>query len=124
MAKRVLSVGQCVADHGSISRVLQSTFGAEVISANTAADAMTRLKQEAFDLVLVNRIFDLDGDSGIDLIRQLKADKETGGVPVVLVSNYQDAQAQAIAAGAQPGFGKASLRTPETTDLLRGYLAD
>jgi hypothetical protein len=40
----------------------------------------------------------------------------------MLVSNYADAQQQAETAGALPGFGKSSLRTPETRERLRAVL--
>jgi CheY-like chemotaxis protein len=121
-AKRVLSVGQCMADHGRIAQFLRSTFATEVTSASTAGEALQRLRDNAFDLVLVNRLFDADGDSGIEFIRQIKGDEQVGKVPVLLVSNYEDAQAEAVAAGAQPGFGKAALQAPRTAELLRAYL--
>jgi CheY-like chemotaxis protein len=121
-SRKTLSVGQCMADHGRIAHVLHSTFGAEVVSADTAGEALQRLREDAFDLVLVNRIFDRDGDSGIDLIRQVNTDERLRKVPIMLVSNYEDAQARAVAAGAQLGFGKASLHEPETLELLRNYL--
>jgi CheY-like chemotaxis protein len=111
-----------MADYGRIAHSLRSTFGAEVVSADTARESLELLRQETFDLVLVNRVFDLDGDSGIDFIRQINADEQLRKTPVMLVSNYEDAQARAIAAGAQPGFGKASLREPETMELLHKYL--
>ena len=120
--RRTLSVGQCMADHGRIAHMLRSTFGAEVVAADTADEALERLHQESFDLVLVNRVFDRDGDSGIDFIRHVNADEQLRKVPVMLVSNYEDAQARAVAVGAQPGFGKATLDEPETIDLLRTYL--
>ena len=59
-AKRVLSVGQCFADHGVITRTLEKHFAAEVVPAEDAAEALARLRQEAFDLVLENRILDRD----------------------------------------------------------------
>jgi CheY-like chemotaxis protein len=120
--RKTLSVGQCLADHGRIAQALHSTFGAEVVPADTAGEAFERLRREAFDLVLVNRVFDRDGDSGLDFIRQVNADQQLRKVPIMLVSNYEDAQARAVAAGAQPGFGKASLDAPETLELLRNYL--
>jgi two-component system chemotaxis response regulator CheY len=70
----------------------------------------------------VNRVSDADGSPGIELIRALKADPGLAGVPVMLVSNYADAQAQAVALGALPGFGKADLTAPETTEKLRSAL--
>jgi two-component system chemotaxis response regulator CheY len=113
IAKRVLSVGQCGADHWSISRTLQRAFAVEVEPAATAVQALQKLRQGSYALVLVNRVFDADGGSGLDLIGQLKADGQLREVPVMLVSNYADAQQQATAAGALPGFGKASLGSPQ-----------
>src|SRR5437764_6697953 len=106
----VLSVGQCSFDHGSITRHLGKTYGAEVAGANTVGEALVTLRAGEFDLVLVNRVFDDDGTPGVDLIRAIKAEPELAGIPVMLVSNYQDAQAEAKALGALPGFGKADLR--------------
>jgi CheY-like chemotaxis protein len=120
-AKRVLSVGQCGADHGAISWALQA-LGAEAAPAATQAEALERLRQEAFDLVLVNRVFDADGDSGLELIRRLKADEALRATPVMLVSNYADAQKQAVEAGAEPGFGKASLGRPEMLQRIKPFL--
>lgn len=107
---RILSVVQCSFDHGSISRHLGKAYGAEVTGADTKGPALTSLRAGKFDLVLVNRVLDVDGTSGIDLIHAIKADPELAPLPVMLVSNYADAQAEAKAAGALTGFGKADLR--------------
>ncbi len=108
---RILSVGQCGADHGAISMFLRASFGAEVTAAATHAQALAALARGGFDLVLVNRIGDRDGTSGVDLIRALKQEGGAPDVPVMLVSDYPDAQAEAQQLGARPGFGKSSLRT-------------
>jgi CheY-like chemotaxis protein len=121
-AKRVLSVGQCWADHGALEHLLERQFQAKLVNAATAADAVEQLRQVAFDLVLVNRVFDADGGSGVELIKQVKADSELAAVPVMMVSNYEDAQREAQAAGAVPGFGKAALGHPQTAARLRPYL--
>ena len=118
-AKKILSVGQCNMDHASISLVLRG-LGVEVTRANTAADALKSLKGGAYSLVLVNRIFDADGDSGLALIKKVKA--EVPEQPVMLVSNYADAQKEAQAAGAVPGFGKSALDRPEILEALKGYV--
>ena len=120
-AKRVLSVGQCGADHGGISWAMRA-IGAETTAAATQAEALEQLREGTFDLVLVNRVFDADGDSGLDLIRRIKADEALRATPVMLVSNYADAQRQAVEAGAAPGFGKASLGRPEMLDKVRPFL--
>jgi CheY-like chemotaxis protein len=121
-SKRVLSAGQCFADHSSLTRVLRGSFGAEVVSADSAKEALERLRQEKFALVLVNRVFDADGSSGLELIRAVKADEQLRDVPVMLVSNYEDAQAQAVQAGALPGFGKAALGQPHMLARVEAYL--
>jgi two-component system, chemotaxis family, chemotaxis protein CheY len=116
--KRVLSVGQCGADHGSISRTLQKAFGVEVVAADSMTEALEQLREQSFALVLVNRIFDRDGSTGLDLIRQIKNSAEVSQVPIMLVSNYQDAQENAVKAGALPGFGKASLGRPQMLERV------
>jgi CheY-like chemotaxis protein len=123
-AKRVLSVGQCGADHYGISLTFRQAFGAEVEAASTEAEALRLLRQEPFALVLVNRVFDADGDSGVDLIRRVKADETLRTAPMLLVSNYADAQREAAEAGAEPGFGKADLGRPEMLDRVRPFLAE
>jgi CheY-like chemotaxis protein len=123
MPKSVLSVGQCGFDHGSIAATLTKHFDVEVKPIATAAEAERGLAAGPLpDLLLVNRKFDADGGDGLDLIRSLKANPLTAAVPVMLVSNYPEFQAQAAAAGAAPGFGKAELARPETLDKLRRFL--
>ena len=39
MSKKVLSLGQCAADNYAISHFLESSFGAEVIAADTVPEA-------------------------------------------------------------------------------------
>jgi CheY-like chemotaxis protein len=120
--RKVLSVGQCGFDHGSISRQIQTAFGATVEAADTGASALRALRAGGYDLVLVNRVFDADGASGLDLIRELKTDPALGSVPVMLVSNYPDAQGAAEALGALPGFGKGDLDTPQGRARLSAVL--
>ena len=120
--KRVLSAGQCFADHSGITRVMGKAFGAEVVGVHSEREALTLLRQKAFALVLVNRVFDADGSSGLDLIRAIKAEDALKHLPVMLVSNYEEAQAQAVAAGATPGFGKAALGHPQMLARVEPYL--
>jgi two-component system chemotaxis response regulator CheY len=120
---RVLSVGQCGFDHGTIARRLLKDFGAEVVGAATFEEAVACLRRGGFDLVLVNRITDRDGAPGAELIHTLKADAELGTVPVMLVSNYPEAQDQAASLGALPGFGKSEIGSPQARERLAAVLA-
>jgi hypothetical protein len=65
--------------------------------------------------------YGFDDDSGIALIariRQINLNQKT-----MLVSNYDDAQQQAVAVGALPGFGKKELGTPRVVELLKSAVA-
>jgi two-component system chemotaxis response regulator CheY len=123
MTKRVLDVGQCQPDHGAIRRLVQGEFGAEVVQADRLEDALAQLRRGRFDLVLINRKLDIDYSDGIEILQAIKSDAELASTPVMLVSNYAEHQQAAIAAGAEPGFGKAELGRPETRDKLGRFLS-
>jgi CheY-like chemotaxis protein len=122
MPKRVLSVGNCALDHGTISTAMARDFGAEVLAVATAQEAQAALAAGRFDLAVVNRVFDADGDSGLDFIKQLKGDPKLKQIPVMLISNFPEFQQEAQAAGALPGFGKRMVGTPRMTEILRPHL--
>lgn len=121
--KQVLDVGQCLADHFSIRRLIEDNFEAEVTRALDAEDALSKLRAGAYHLVLVNRVVDSDGGYGVDIIDQIKTDPSLASVPVMLVTNFLEHQQEAVEAGAEPGFGKDALASPETHRLLRRFLA-
>jgi CheY-like chemotaxis protein len=122
MSKRVLSVGQCGVDHAALSSMLARNFGAKVVPADTATDALAALGHEKFDLVMVNRKLDSDYSDGLDIIRQIKADPQLAATPCMLVTNYEEHQQAAVAAGAEPGFGKQGYGLPETRERLARFL--
>jgi hypothetical protein len=76
------------------------------------------------DLILFNRELDglFDPPTGIEWIRAIK--QSHPDVKTMLVSNYPEAQAMAVAAGAFPGFGKRQLGSPWVAGLLRQALQD
>ena len=122
MAKRVLDVGQCGPDHATIRSYLTRHFDCEVVQTHGAEDTLAQLKAEQFDLVLINRKLDADYSDGIEVIRRIKADPSIAHVPVMLVTNYQEHQAAAIAEGALQGFGKLEYEKPETRAKLAAVL--
>ncbi len=117
---RVLNVGQCVPDHMSITSYLRRAFDAEVVKVDSEEDALAAVAAGNVDLVLVNRLYDADGASGLDTVQAIAAGD--GAPPVMLVSNFDDAQQQAVKAGALPGFGKGELGSPATTEKLTPHL--
>jgi CheY-like chemotaxis protein len=122
MPATVLSIGQCRPDSAAIQHYLQSTFGAVVVTADTAAASLQQLQTRKFDLVLINRVLDADGTSGMDILKSIRLNEAWDTLPVMLVSNYPEWQQSAIAAGALPGFGKAELNRAETREKLAAVL--
>src|SRR5205085_1748884 len=95
----------------------------EVVQADGPADALAELRKQPFDLVLVNRKLDHDYSDGLEIIKQIKADKKLSSVPCMLITNYPDQQQVAVAAGAEYGIGKKGLNTEETRSRLAKFLA-
>lgn len=114
----VLDVGNCDPDHAAIRAMLSRHFQADVRRVMFVEEALAALAREPFELVLVNRRIFADDSDGLELIRRMKADPALSAIPVMLVSNYPDAQSAAVAAGAVPGFGKAALHAPQTLARL------
>jgi hypothetical protein len=111
-------VGHCWADRmGLRSVVKRAVRGARIERADDLSALRSYLGGGA--VLLINRELGggFDTGNGVELIRQLA---ETGDAEsAILISNYPDAQEQAAAAGALPGFGKSQLRDPATEQLLR-----
>jgi len=119
---RVLDVGNCGHDHGQISRMLERNFGAVLEIAHSADETVERLAREHFDLVLINRKLDNDYSDGLEVVKRIKSDPKLKHTPVMLVTNYPDHQAMAVAEGALPGFGKLELGSPATQERLSAVL--
>lgn len=117
----VLLVGHCGPDsfllRNAVRRIAPE---ARVHFINDTRSLNEHLHPDA--LLLINR--ELDGsfivDSGIELIGHLA--RELQPPRTMLISNFQWAQDQAVAAGAIPGFGKATLATESTSRLLKSAL--
>lgn len=124
MSKRVLDVGNCVPDHSAIRHLLEGTFGAQVDQAHQWPDAEQALRSQAYDLVLINRKLDIDYSDGLDILKRIKADAALRTAPVMLITNYPDHQAAAVAEGALLGFGKLELNSPQTREKLSAVLGD
>jgi len=125
MSKRVLDVGNCAPDHGTLTRFLEMNFpGVVVIRAQEAAEALDALQTQKFDLVLINRKLDYDYSDGIDIVKTMQANDRFREVPVMLLTNYPEYQAQAVAAGARPGFGKLEYHLPATLEKLAPFLQE
>ncbi|HMV44698.1 MAG TPA: response regulator [Leptospiraceae bacterium] len=104
--KKVLSVGQCVPDHSTLCNYFENSFDCQVIKIDSTDEALKELRKNSYDLVLVNRKLDIDYTDGTILISEMQKENELRQIPVMLISNYEEYQREAIELGAVRGFGK------------------
>ncbi|HVT89967.1 MAG TPA: hypothetical protein VHD56_14025 [Tepidisphaeraceae bacterium] len=124
MVRKVVLVGHCGADT-SYLRIAVS--GAATDISVLSVDDESELKKEitgGASLLLINRQLDYGFSTyeGIELISKLRADHPN--LKTMLISNYPEAQAAAIAAGALPGFGKRQIGTPQVKEMIRAALGE
>lgn len=105
-----------------IRNMVEDGFEAKVDRVMFVDDALKALRGGSFRLVFVNRLIFEDQTEGISLIEAMKRDPELSKIPVMLISNFDSAQTQAVALGAEPGFGKASVAKQRTIENLARFL--
>ena len=124
MPKRVLDVGNCGPDFGSMNRFLTKNFEVTVDQAHGPEDALEKLRSGDYALVLINRKLDQDYSDGTEVLKLIKADEQVADVPVMIVTNLAEYQDAAVALGAERGFGKLEYGHPETLEKLKPFLGD
>ena len=122
VTRKVLDVGQCNADNYRISELLNQHFDVQLHRSHSLTHAIEATSKTTYDLILINRLLDADGSAGMDVLASLKLNPSSADTPVMIVSNFQDAQDLAIQNGAVAGFGKAELDSAETLAKLKQYL--
>ena len=121
---KVVLVGHCSFDQSSlkksITEVCKNKDEVKVVSVNDADSLDEHADDSA--LLLINRVLDgrFQTASGIELISTLA--KQAQPPRIMLVSNYPEAQQQAVDAGACPGFGKNDIGRSKLTDVLNAAL--
>ena len=124
MSKKVALVGHCGPD-GSFLRmaVASADRSIRVLMADDSTE-LNRLLADGVDLLLLNREmpYGFDASLGVEMIPTLR--KHYPNVKIMLISNYAEAQAAAVAAGALPGFGKREIGSPRVAELLRSALVE
>jgi hypothetical protein len=122
MSKKVVLVGHCGPDSSYLRITVGKALpGVQVLSADDDT-ALGKVLGDGVDLLLLNRQLDygFDENDGVSLLKRLR--KIYPELKAMLVSNYPDAQAAAIAEGALPGFGKRELGSPRVAELIRSGL--
>ena len=116
--KTFVLVGHCWADRMSLkSAIRRAVPGAVIAGAHDTSALREHLDSGA--VLLVNRVLGggFETPDGVELIRKLNAGDDP--LRTLLVSDHADAQADAVAAGARPGFGKGQLHDDLTVRRLR-----
>jgi len=121
--KKVALVGHCGPDSSYLKMTVSSIDRDVQVVAADDDDSLRRILSAGANLLLFNRVLDFgfDEKEGIAMIRNLH--KHYPNLKMMLVSNYPEAQAAAVAAGALPGFGKRDLGSPRVKEMLRDALA-
>ena len=122
MPKKIALVGHCGPD-SSFLRIAVSKAEREAMILSIDDDGdLKRALDDGVDLLLLNRQLDygFDTHEGVALLKKIRS--KYPAVKAMLVSNYADAQAAAVAEGALPGFGKREIGSPRVNELLREAL--
>lgn len=117
--KTIALVGHCGFDESSLKRHLQPICDSrgvaiESVYANAQLDELAKPST----LMLINRVLasGFEYDNGLDMIAGLS--QQPNPPACMLISNYEDAQASAEAAGAWHGFGKQALGTDAMREAI------
>jgi CheY-like chemotaxis protein len=116
--KSIVLVGHCGPDAAMLRSLVGRVAPDVPLVAADDAESLDPLVNPGC-VLLINRVLDwgFETTNGIELIQGLAARSDA---PVMLlVSNYEEAQREAVEAGAMPGFGKSRLYEPETAERLR-----
>lgn len=91
--------------------------------ASSIADALTLLKNEKFDALLVD--LQLGGEDGFDFIQKVRENRSGKSIPVMILSEYNTTLARRVAADyACNAFLSKPFTTTQLLDALRGLSTD
>ena len=100
-------------------RLTLAHFGHTVIEARNGREGLDLFRRAGADLVITDIV--MPDTEGLEVVMDLR--RKHPAVKMMLVSNYPEAQAAAVAAGAMPGFGKREIGTKRVAEVIREALA-
>jgi two-component system, chemotaxis family, chemotaxis protein CheY len=123
MSKKIALVGHCGPDSSYLRMTVMKAAGtgAQILMADDDSELKDALEQ-GVDLILFNRElgYGFQDKMGVDAIKRLRSSHPN--LKTMLVSNYADAQAAAVANGALPGFGKREIGSARVIEVLKEAL--
>jgi DNA-binding NarL/FixJ family response regulator len=117
--KKVLLVGHCGPDSSYLRSAVRSALkDVDILSADDNP-SLQHAMASGVELALINRElgWGFDPQSGIEMISELR--NRFPNIPLMLISNYPEAQSAAMAAGAVAGFGKSEIGKPRVGQVLK-----
>lgn len=122
MSKKVVLVGHCGPDSSYLRMAVNRADREIAVLAADDQDELDAVLAKGADLLLLNRElpYGFDQTMGVEVIRRLRG--QHPDIQMMLVSNYPDAQAAAVQAGALPGFGKREIGSPKVGQVIRQAL--
>ena len=122
MSTRVILVGHCSPDSSYLAIAVKAVKPDAVIERAMDDVALLAYMEKGASLLLINRVLDgeYSHDDGVELLASCR--KSHPDVPAMLISNYPEAQARAVAAGAVPGFGKSQVTSVKSREMLASAL--
>lgn len=105
---------------GLIGGILVHRPGVRLLAASDAATGLGMVRAELPDLVLLD--LGLPDRNGADVLMDLKSDRKTAGIPVVVISGSADRRDELLAAGAAAYLSK-PLEIVEFLEIVDRYAA-
>jgi len=127
MSKKILLIEDEIPVVDIYERVL-SKAGFEAKSLTNGKEALSELqkikhqKEAKPDLILLDLI--LPDINGIEILREIKSWQETRNIPVVILTNYKDAETEerGDSLGANAYIIKTNITPEEIVDIVKKYL--
>ena len=118
----MILVGHCSPDSSYLWIAIRAIKPDAIVERAMDDTSLLAYLQKGASLLLINRLLDGEYENydGIELLAKCR--NSHPHIPAMLISNYADAQANAIAAGAIPGFGKSELTSGKARELLASLL--
>lgn len=120
MTKKVL----IVEDDMSLQKILAQKLGEAgiaVVSANTGQAAITHLKTDKPDLILLDIMLP-GGMNGFDFLEQIKADKAYKSIPVIVLTSLDTEMKTALDIGVVDYIVKANMALDEVVLKIKNHL--
>lgn len=99
-----------------------SKEGFQVVAAATGQEGIDKTTAEAPDLILLDQV--LPDFSGNDILKQVKSDKKTKNIPVIILSNFSQEELvkEAINAGAADYVFKYQVEPKDVIEKIKRAL--